>query len=114
MAVDRQWMLDQLRNSLRLLAAPGSSALASLPEDRLRPEELVQAFDDAREVLLSDHGPGLPEKQRQCLLDLDDAIVAMSSSDPERWTGAAVRRDPIWEDVRLRAHQTLEAFGWSA
>lgn len=111
---DREWMLGRLQGALRSLASRGPGKLSALP-DGVRAEDLPKHFDDACEMLLSEHGPTLSSEQRDTLLDLDDAIVSMSGGTaPAVWTSGSLRKNPAWGDVRERAHRALEAFGWSA
>ena len=107
---DKTWVLDRLKHSLELLAAPPNIQLRVVPAFGYRADELYLSFDHWRAKLLSGFQSELAAEQLSCLDSLQQIFVEMSH---ECWTDSGVAASTEWERVRNASSKTLQAFGWS-
>ncbi len=114
MNVDREWITQELRNSLRAMAGPGSEALASLPDWTVKADELALDFDNFVHAYLGNFGDEVSPYQRDALLAVDALLDGMSGEEhAELWTEHAVVNHPKWEAVRALAQDALASLGWN-
>lgn len=103
----------QFKHSLCMLAADGKLALASLPEDCVRSEELALDFDNWARAFVANFGEKLPRGQLDAIVRITDLLDAMSDgSTPEVWTDESVVTGRAWEEVRSAAARAAELLGW--
>jgi hypothetical protein len=110
--INRDALFRQLRHSLVLLAADGSTALAGLPDGCCKPDELALDFDHARTCVVGNYGDELPQALTGALIEVDAAFRGMPR---DCWSEEAVRSSPFWAIVRERARQALgllDQFDW--
>jgi hypothetical protein len=106
--VDHEWTVRRLRSALRALAAPGSEALASLPEGTVKADELALEYDDCLRVYSDNFPDEISQARREALLVVADAMESMSGPDrPELWTEDAVVHHEDWNAVRVAARNAL-------
>jgi hypothetical protein len=58
--INREWLFRELRRSLSLLAADGSTALAGVPDGCCKPDELSLEFDNVKSAVLGNFATELP------------------------------------------------------
>ena len=102
--VNREWLFRSLRDSLRLLAADGATALAGVPGGCCKPDELALNFDDFRSAVVGNFAAELPPELLAALADVDAAFSPIAGCG---WSEAAVRSAPEWAVVRKRAGVAL-------
>jgi hypothetical protein len=111
--INREFILDGLRQIVRMLAAPGDEALALVPGGTVKADELALDFDNFGRAALESLGPELTDAQRESLINIDLLLDAMSGSQQaDLWTEDAVRTHPKWQAVREAARRALAEFGW--
>lgn len=111
--VDREWVLFELRQSLRALAAPREVALAAEPAGTVKADELALDYDNFALGALSNFGHEFTPEQSAVIRSVNAALGAMSGeSNSGLWTEDAVLRHPAWEKVRALAQKALETLGW--
>lgn len=113
--VERASDLNQLRRSLRRLAAAGSDQPTLFPDDAIPADQLALEFGRCARVVRDNGQSDLSQEQADALTDLEQKLVTMSRDgaefDAELWTEAALRNSEHWAEVRTLAQCALEAFG---
>jgi hypothetical protein len=108
--------LNQLRRSLRSLAAAGSEQPTLFPDDVVSADQLALDFGHGAVVVRGNYESDLSDEQKDALAALEQKLVTMSRDgaefDAELWTDAALRTSEHWGDVRTLALSALEAFDW--
>jgi hypothetical protein len=102
--VNREWLFRSLRDSLRLLAADGDTALAGVPDGCCKPDELALDFDNFRAAVVGHFAAELPAGVVAALADVDAAFGPIVG---DGWSEEAVRSSPEWAVVRERAEVAL-------
>ena len=114
--IERSRDFDQLRRSLRGLAAAGSEQPPLFPDSVATADQLARDFDQSAVAVRSNYGSDLSENQADALAALEQKLMTMSRDGAEfgaeLWTEAALRTSEHWADVRTLALSALEAFGW--
>jgi hypothetical protein len=114
--IERSRDFDQLKRSLRSLAAAGSDQRTLFSDDVLQPDQLALDFGRCARVVRDEHESDLTDDQADALAALEQKLMIMSRDgaefDAELWTEAALRTSEHWADVRTLALSALEAFGW--
>ena len=105
--------LNQLKWSLQALALPADQQVQLFPSFVWVGDELALDFYERRESALKEHHFTL--SQLSALTELEAVLSKMGAeTNMDLWEeGAALSRYPQWQEVRERAHQALEQFGWS-
>src|SRR5918994_5185077 len=105
---DKQWVIDNLVETLRLMASPYPEQVAALPEWVAIPDEVGLLFEDAYGVLESDEFP--PDVQP--LLEAINERLSSMMDQPRDvlWTRLALEIAPEWEMLRQEARRTLDAW----
>lgn len=103
--VDREWLFASLRESLRLVAADGATALASLPDGCCKADELALDFDNFRSAVVGNFAAELPSELVAALTAVDAAIDLVID---DGWSERAVLSAPEWEEIRQRAAVALK------
>ena len=113
MNVDHAWIARELRSALKALAAPGSQALASVPDGAIKADELALDYENFVHAYLGNFRDEILQSQRDALLAVDTMLQGMSGQEnAELWTEEAVVSHPKWESVRYLAREALAALGW--
>ena len=104
---------EQLMRALQILAAPAEAQIAHYPDFVVVGDELALDFEDACRQFLPD-ASGLTEEQRRSIAALDMFLEELSGHDNERfWLDrSALRKDERWCEIRAKAAEVLDAFGW--
>ena len=114
--IERSRDFDQLRRSLRSLAAAGSEQPPLFPDSVATADQLARDFDQCAAAVRTNYGSDLSENQADALASIERKLATMSRDgaefDAELWTEAALRTSEHWADVRTLALSALEAFGW--
>lgn len=111
--INRDFILDGVRKAVEALAAPGETALATMPEGSVKADELALDFDNFGRAALESLGSEMTEVQRESLRNIDRLLSAMiGGHQADLWTEEAVRTHPKWQDVRDAAGRALTDFGW--
>jgi hypothetical protein len=103
---------EQLRRSLRLLAAPAAHQLDLFPSLTSTPDHMALEFEHWHDIVIETQPETLSSAQQSALSGLEDQLDAMADGDEETWTECALRESPAWERVRVLARAALAAFGW--
>jgi hypothetical protein len=110
--LDRDWVLSELARTLRALAVEPNDALAALPADCVKADELALDFESVAAAVLGNMRTELTRAQVTAIEAVDRELLAMSSSEhPELWTEHAVREHPRWKHIRTLASSALQAAG---
>ena len=116
-SAERASDLNQLRRSLRSLAATGSDQRTLFPDDAVEPDQLALDFARCARVVRGDDASDLSDDQADALAAIEHKLVTMSRDGAEfgaeLWTEAALRTSEHWAEVRKLAVCALEAFGWT-
>lgn len=114
-SAERASDLNQLRRSLRSLAAAGSDQPTLFPDDVIPADQLALEFGRCAGVVHDDDQSDLSQEQADAIAALEQKLVTMSRDgaefDAELWTEAALRTSEHWAEVRTLAQSALEAFG---
>jgi hypothetical protein len=102
--VNREWLFRSLRDSLRLLAADGETALDGVPDGCCKPDELALDFDNFRAAVVGNFAAELPPELMAALAEVDAAFGPIAE---DGWSEEAVRSAPEWAAVRERAGVAL-------
>jgi hypothetical protein len=112
----RSWHFRQFRRSLQDLAAAGTDQLALFPDRAAKPDELAWAFDHWATLIRRTYEPELSDAQIDALAAIERKLQTMSRDgrefDADLWTDSALRNGEHWNEVRVLATASLEAFGW--
>lgn len=112
-SINREFILDGLREAVQALAAPGDVALALLPDGTVKADELALDFDNFGRATLQSLESELTQAQRESLVAVDRLLDAMSGArHADLWTEEAVRTHAKWQEVREAARRALADFGW--
>ena len=107
-------VLSELRRCLRVLARPGTEALASLPDGCAKADELALEYGDAV-IGARAFSTALAPAQWSALTQIDALLAGMSGEEnAELWSEAAVVAHPRWQEVRRAAVSAMALIGWSA
>ena len=113
MSVDHAWIARELHSALKALAAPGSQALASVPDGTVKAEELALDYENFVHAFVGNFRKEISQSQRDALLAVDAMLQGMSGQEhAELWTEEAVVSHPKWESIRVLAREALAALGW--
>ena len=108
-----EWIVDELRHSLKLIAGGGDAALKRLPDRCCKADELALDYNHFLWSFLDNFDERVDTDQRAALLKVDNLLDAMSGAhNAELWTEAAVCNHPRWEEVRRHAKTALSRMGW--
>ena len=114
---ERASNLNQLRRSLRSLAAAGSDQPTLFPDDVFPADQLALEFARCARVAPGEGDGDLSDDQADAIAALERKLVTMSRDGAEfgaeLWTEAALRTSEHWAEVRKLAVCALEAFGWA-
>lgn len=112
--VDREWLFQELRQSLKTLAAPGDQALATLPDRVVKADELALDYDNFVQAVLQNFGSEFTSDQSSKLSRINELLSLMSgATNADLWTDDAVRSNPRWEEVRREANEAIRLLGWN-
>lgn len=112
-AVSKGVMLANLKRHTQALAMPGQIALALYDEKCDRPWELAEDFHHWHIVVRGNFKQELSVQQMSTLEEVDGFLDSISGqTNAELWTEEAVIHHPVWETVRSKAIEVLNAFGW--
>ena len=110
-----QFIASEFRDTVEALAADGDTALARLPDNCCKADELACQFDDLRLPFLALFSAHLSASEKRLIEDLDGLLEAMSGPQhSELWTEDAVRQHPAWAKVRQKAVEVLRGINWAA
>ncbi len=111
--MNRERVFAELSSTLQRLAAPGEIALARLPKNCHRPDELALEYEQSLRVAIANYESELPEASKVALCRVDAELESMSGSQQnELWTEEAVCHNPKWAEIRLLARAALDAMNW--
>jgi len=109
-----EWVLYELRQSLRAIAAPGPIALNCVPEGAAKADELALDYGHWLEASADWVRAECTPEQRSTLEALSSSLDAMSGQEREElWTEQAVIESQEWMHVRALASSALKLLGWS-
>ena len=112
--VDHDWILSELRRSLRGLASDGPQALATVPDGCVKADELALDFANFLTAALGNFPSEFTPAQRTALESVNRRLGMMSGlGQPELWTDEAVRSHPVWSEVRVIAREAARLLGWA-
>ena len=104
-------LLDALRHALEDLARPAPEQLRRLDVRKAHIDELALSLDDVLAGCLERYK--FPARIESSLREIDSILLSMSGPEnAENWTPHALRTDPRWESVRVKAQHALAASGW--
>lgn len=114
MVADREWLLQELRKSLRALALPGPEALRTQPDGTAKADELALEYDNFLVSTLDNFESDFTAEQVQALRRVNGLLEEMSGEEnAELWTDQAVCSHARWDEVRRLAQQAMQLLGWS-
>ena len=106
-----QFIASELKDTVEALAADADVALARLPDNCCKADELACQFDDFRLPFLAHFSSRLPTSEKQLLEELNALLESMSGHQhSELWTEEAVRHHPAWHKVRQKAGEVLRGY----
>lgn len=103
---------NQLRNTLRLLAAPADLQLRAYPDFVPAASELPEEFDDFYRLVRDHARDRLTDEQWESLAALDSTFEQMTKRDEDLFLETALAVRPEWEEVRRLAVASLRTFRW--
>ena len=105
-------MLERLKHSLQLLAAPVEQQLLLLPSYICRADELALEFSHWYEVVLDNYRVEMTGEQLSSLAAIDQEFELLTRAGKENWTEASLRSSTEWQNLRILAARALQMFGW--
>ncbi len=113
MTIDRDGIVYQLRQSLCALALDGRVALATLPGNCVKADELALDYSESFAAIRSNDGFDFLDSQLAALARVDGLLDDMSGQEqPHLWTNDAVITHPRWAEVRQAARDALALLRW--
>ena len=109
-----QFIASEFKVSIESLAADADTALARLPDNCCKPDELACQFDDFRLPFLALFSDRLSAEEARLIMELDELLEGMSGHQhSELWREDAIRHNPAWAQVRQQAIQVLQGINWT-
>jgi len=109
---DRDRIEQNFRWAVQALAQPAEVQPRLFPSFVVVGDELGSDFDNWRRTCEAHFGESWSSKQRKAVLSLDQALDRVFSPKPNRKREQNGLKDRDWDEVRDRARECLEAFGW--
>jgi hypothetical protein len=107
----KQWIFDRLKHSLQALSLPAPTQVSLLPEFVVKADELVLDFDHWRVCGVENYRAEMTDAQSDSLAAIDTHIKARQAHLAV-WDESALSSHLFWQEIRVLAKQSLDAFGW--
>lgn len=105
-------MRNQLQRAIIALAQPADVQLSLFPDFVCKANELALNFEDGLYEMVG-HEAQFSAQQRAAI-DVLDKLLSSKSSEQHAsfWNDTALRKHPIWDEIRTAANAAAAAFGW--